>query len=645
VNIVEKILSEHLVEGSLAEGREIGIRIDQTLTQDATGTMAYLEFEAIGMDAVKTELSVSYIDHNTLQDGFENADDHRYLQSVAEKYGLYFSKAGNGICHQVHLENFALPGKTILGSDSHTPTAGGIGAIAIGAGGLDVAAALAGEPFYMPRPKVMKINLEGKLRPFVSAKDVILKILQMLTTKGNVGYIVEYGGKGIKDLSVPERATITNMGAELGVTTSVFPSDSVTKKFLKAQGREGGWKEVKADENARYEKEITIELDKVKPMVALPHSPDNVKEVSEIEGLDVNQVLIGSCTNSSYKDLYTVSRLLKNKKAAKTVSFGVAPGSKQVLEMLIKNNLLFDIVSSGARILESTCGFCIGMGQAPQTDAVSLRTNNRNFFGRSGTKSAGIYLVSPETAAASALTGKVTDPAAYFKKAVSFSLPQRFITEKSLLSEPLPKEKRKETEIFKGPNIGESPANKAPDNSVKVKAAIKVGDKVTTDHIMPAGSLLKFRSNIEKYSNFVFSGVDEGFSERCRQNQQQGFYNLIIAGESYGQGSSREHAAICPMYLGVKVVAAKSMERIHRANLINFGIIPLIFKNEGDYEKIQPGDVLLMNNVSDGIESGNFELENKTKKEKYEFKGEFSAREKKYLKSGGKLNYLKQERS
>jgi aconitate hydratase len=641
MNIVEKILNAHIVEGKLGNNEEIGIKIDQTLTQDATGTMAYLEFEAIGIDEIKTELSVSYVDHNTIQSGFENADDHKYLQSIAEKFGLYFSKAGNGICHQVHLENFAVPGKTLLGSDSHTPTTGGIGSIAIGAGGLDVATALAGGAFYLPAPKVLKINLTGELRPFVSAKDVILKVLQILTTKGNVGYIVEYAGEGIKKLSVPERSTITNMGAELGVTTSVFPSDETTLEFMKAQGREKDWVEIIADEDAVYDKEITINLSEINPMVALPHSPDNVKEISEIEGLAVDQVMIGSCTNSSYKDIYTVSKLLENMKANKNVSFGVAPGSKQVLEMIVKNGLMSSIISAGARILESTCGFCIGMGQSPNTNAVSLRTNNRNFYGRSGTESANIYLVSPETAVASALTGKITDPSKYFSDEVAFEQPEEFITDDSLLINPVTKEERKSVEIIKGPNIGNPPINEPLRGEIKSKAVIKVGDKITTDHIMPAGQYLKYRSNIDKYSEVVFIGVDENFASNCKANKEQGYSNIIVGGLSYGQGSSREHAAICPMYLGVKAIVVKSIERIHRANLINFGIIPLLFGNPEDYDKIDAGDELVIPNIIERLKTGNtIEVENITKNQKYDMKGEFSEREIDYLISGGKLNVL-----
>ncbi|MDD5457251.1 MAG: aconitate hydratase [Candidatus Margulisbacteria bacterium] len=645
MNVVEKILREHLKEGSLSKSAEIGIHIDQTLTQDATGTMAYLEFEAIGLKQIKTDLSVSYIDHNTLQDGFENADDHRYLQSIAEKFGLYFSKAGNGICHQVHLESFAIPGKTLLGSDSHTPTAGGIGMLAIGAGGLDVAVAMAGGPFYLPNPKIVRINLEGKLKPFVTAKDIILKILQLLTTKGNVGYIIEYGGIGLKYLSVPERATITNMGAELGVTTSIFPSDEITYEFMKAQGRSRDWKEILPDKGSRYAKTLTINLAELKPMVALPHSPDNVKEVNAVEGTTVDQVLIGSCTNSSYKDLFTVARLLKNKKINSNVSFGIAPGSKQVLEMISKKGLLAPMIAAGARILESTCGFCIGMGQSPTTDAVSLRTNNRNFQGRSGTESAGIYLVSPETAVASALTGKITDPAGYFKNTkIEYQQPVKFIVNQSLLIKPLPEKEREKIKIIKGPNIGDPPFNNHLEEELNARVCIKVGDKITTDHIMPAGSYLKYRSNIDKYSQVVFKNVDPEFAARCIANKSEGLAGIIIGGLSYGQGSSREHAAICPMYLGVRVVLVKSIERIHRANLINFGIIPLLLSYSGDYDNFQLGDDLLIENLPDSLKNKtSIVVLNKTKKKRINTLAEFSDREISYLLAGGKLNTLKEK--
>ncbi len=639
MNLVEKIISKHIVDDTGEQ--EIGIKIDQTLTQDATGTMAYLEFEAIGRKTIATELSVSYIDHNTIQDGFENADDHRYLQSIAMKYGLYFSKAGNGICHQVHLETFGKPGKTLLGSDSHTPTGGGIGMIAIGAGGLDIATALAGGAFYVPRPKVLKVELTGTLSPFVTAKDLILKLLQILTTKGNVGYIVEYTGSGVKTLSVPERATITNMGAELGVTTSIFPSDEITKEFLRAQGREQDWVELIADKDAVYDKELVINLSSLKPMIALPHSPDNVKEVSEVAGMKVDQALIGSCTNSSYKDLYTVATLLKGKQVSTEVSFGVAPGSKQVFEMMIENGLMKNIVEAGGRVLESSCGFCIGMGQSPATDAVSIRTNNRNFYGRSGTNSAGIYLVSPETAVACALTGKITDPSEFFKETVNYKQPSKFLVNNSLVVNPLPEKQRNSVEILKGPNIGPPPISKELAESITVKAVVKVGDKITTDHIMPAGRFLKFRSNIDKYSQAVFNDVEPKFADKCKANKSEGYDNLIITGLSYGQGSSREHAAICPMYLGVKVVVVKSIERIHRANLINFGIIPLVFKQESDYDKLNVEEVFSFNNIREQIKKDIVVMESSTGS-KYELLAGFSDREIEQILAGGKLNLLKE---
>lgn len=642
LNLVEKILSLHTVEGSLGSGQELGIRIDQTLTQDATGTMAYLEFEAIGLPDIKTDISVSYVDHNTIQDGYENADDHAYLQSIAKKYGLYFSKAGNGICHQVHLEQFAKPGKTLLGSDSHTPTGGGMGSLAIGAGGLDVAVAMAGGPFYLPAPKVLKIELTGQLQPFVTAKDIILKILQILTTKGNVGFIVEYTGAGVQTLSVPERATITNMGAELGVTTSVFPSDEITRAFLKAQGREQDWVAIGPDADATYDKELIIDLTTLEPMIALPHSPDNVKTVREVAGLHVDQVLVGSCTNGSYKDLVTVSELLKGKTIHPDVSFGVAPGSQQVLEMITSENFLGSIVSSGGRILESACGFCIGMGQSPRTDAVSLRTNNRNFFGRSGTESAQVHLVSPETAVAAALSGVITDPRDFFKGVIVHYIdPIQYAKATSLLLSPLPISERKAVTIIKGPNIGAPPINTPLPVSLSGVVTLKVGDKITTDHIMPAGPYLKYRSNIGKYSEVVFKSVDPDFASRAKASKGQGVPNIIVGGLSYGQGSSREHAAICPMFLGVKVLLVKSFERIHRANLINFGIVPLTFINEMDYERIDQNDELVVENIRDQIGTEFITIFNKTKNISFRVKGGFSPREVEYLVAGGKLNVLK----
>ncbi|HSA79007.1 MAG TPA: aconitate hydratase, partial [Nitrospirota bacterium] len=540
-NLIFKILEDHLVEGRLDPGSEIAIRIDQTLTQDATGTMAYLQFEAMDVPRVKTELSVSYVDHNTLQDGFENADDHRYLQTVASRYGLYYSKAGKGICHQVHLERFGRPGKTLLGSDSHTPTGGGIGMLAIGAGGLDVAVAMGGGPFYLTCPEVIKVNLTGKLQPWVSAKDVILSILRLLTTKGNVGKVIEYGGEGVRTLSVPERATITNMGAELGVTTSVFPSDEITKSFLKAQHREREWTAVAADDDAKYEKVIDLDLGSVEPLMAKPHSPDNIGTVKELVGTKVDQVMVGSCTNSSYRDLMMVASMLRGRRVYPDVSFGVAPGSRQVLEMIARNGSLADIISAGARVLESTCGFCIGAGQAPKTDAVSIRTSNRNFEGRSGTKNAKVYLASPESAVAAALTGGIIDPRDLGIPYPQIEIPSEFWIDDSMVL--LPSKDPLSIKVYRGPNIGDPPITDPLPEAIKGVVAIKVGDKITTDHIMPAGSRLKYRSNIPKYAEFVFEGVDADFSRKAINNKESGVHNIVIAGASYGQGSSREHAA------------------------------------------------------------------------------------------------------
>jgi len=639
-NIVYKILESHLIEGKLEPGTEIAIRIDQTLTQDATGTMAYLQFEAMGVPKVKTELSVSYVDHNTLQDGFENADDHRYLQTVAAKHGIFYSRAGNGICHQVHLERFGRPGKTLLGSDSHTPTGGGVGMIAIGAGGLDVAVAMGGGPFYLTCPRVVKVNLTGKLQPWVSAKDVILSILRMLTTKGNVGAIIEYGGDGVRTLSVPERATITNMGAELGVTTSVFPSDEVTRTFLKAQKREADWIALTADADATYEKVIDLDLARVEPLMAKPHSPDNIGTVIELAGTKVDQVMVGSCTNSSYRDLMIVASMLKGRKIDPDTSFGVAPGSRQVLEMIAKNGALADIISSGARILESTCGFCIGSGQAPRTDAVSIRTSNRNFEARSGTKSAKVFLASPESAVAAALTGVITDPRKLNIPYPEIALPAEFWIEDSMILPP--SKEPAAVEIYRGPNIGAPPAAEPLPGTIKGVVAIKVGEKITTDHIMPAGSRLKYRSNIPKYAEFVFEGVDAAFSKKALENKKAGIHNVVIAGASYGQGSSREHAAICPMYLGVKAVVAKSFERIHAANLINFGILPLTFANEADYDAIGANDQVEIAGIMDALKKGaELALSDKTAGKTVALKYSLSSRQRDILLAGGMLNYTK----
>ena len=641
-NIVQKILDAHLISGIPEAGREVGIRIDQTLTQDATGTMAYLQFEALGFDRVKTDVSVSYIDHNTIQEGYENADDHKYLETVALKYGIYFSRAGNGICHQVHLERFGVPGKTLLGSDSHTPTGGGIGMIAIGAGGLDVAVAMGGGPFHLTYPRVIKIELTGSLQPWVSAKDVILKILSVLSTKGNVGYILEFGGIGVTTLSVPERATITNMGAELGVTTSVFPSDETTHTFLSAQGRGESFTPIFSDPDAQYERIIQIDLSALEPMVACPHSPDNVTTVREAGPIDVDQVLIGSCTNSSYRDIMTVAAALRGKRVFPGVSFGVACGSRQVFEMVSRNGALADIIASGARILELTCGFCIGNSQAPKTDAVSIRTSNRNFYGRSGTTSAKVYLVSPETAVAAALSGKLIDPRDCFKETAfsSIALPAEFLINDNMIVPPQPLTDR--IEICRGPNIGAPPSNDPCPEDLNGVVAIKLGDKITTDHIMPAGNRLKYRSNILKYSRFVFEREDPEFALRAANNRDSGLHNVIIAGESYGQGSSREHAAICPMFLGVKLVVAKSIERIHRANLINFGIVPALFADAADYDLLRLDDRVAINGFRKILAEGKtVELAAGRKNIPLEIK--LTLREREMLMAGGLINTTRRE--
>lgn len=640
-NVVQKIIDSHIVEGKPVAGTEVGLKIDQTLTQDATGTMAYLQFEALGFDKVKTEISVSYVDHNTIQEGFENADDHKYLRSVASRFGIRFSKPGNGICHQVHLERFGAPGKTLLGSDSHTPTGGGIGMVAIGAGGLDVAVAMGGGPFYMTYPKVVKVELTGKLKPWVSAKDIILKVLEILSTKGNVGTIVEYGGEGVKGLSVPQRATITNMGAELGVTTSVFPSDEITKTFLDAQGRGECFVEITADKDAQYDRVIQIDLCQLEPLAACPHSPGNVKTIRELAGTKVDQVLIGSCTNASYRDIMFVAGVLKGKHVEQGTELGVACGSRQVMSMVSRNGALADIVESGARILETACGFCIGNSMAPRTNAVSVRTSNRNFFGRSGTPSADVYLVSPETAVASALAGELTDPRDFFagEKFEEIDIPESFTIDDSMILEP---SNDLSSEIYRGPNIGAPPSNDPCPNEIKGEVAIKVGDKITTDHIMPAGSRLKYRSNIPKYAEFVFEREAPEFSKRALDNRKNGVHNIIVAGESYGQGSSREHAAICPMYLGVKLVVAKSIERIHRANLINFGIIPASFVNEADYETIDLGDKIEAGDVRCALENnGELVLTNKTKGTQIKIRAVLTDREKKMVLAGGLINATK----
>lgn len=640
-NIVEKILGGHLVEGELVPGSEIGIRVDQTLTQDATGTMAYLQFESMGIPKVRTDLSVSYVDHNTLQQGFENADDHRYLKTVAEKHGIYFSRPGNGICHQVHLERFGKPGRTLLGSDSHTPTGGGIGMIAIGAGGLDVAVAMGGGPFYMTAPEVIRVELTGKLRKWVSAKDVILHILAVLSTRGNVNKVLEYGGPGVSTLSVPERATITNMGAETGVTTSVFPSDEVTAGFLRAQRRPGDWEEVRADPDADYADRMEVDLSSVVPMTAKPHSPGNVVPVSEVEGLRVDQVAIGSCTNSSLRDLVIVGKLLKGKKVDQDTSLVIAPGSRQVFNMIAGEGILADMISAGARIMESTCGFCIGAGQAPGTDAVSVRTSNRNFEGRSGTASAGIYLASPETAALCALNGKFVDPGTMPEEEFpEFSMPGSFLVDDGMIVSP--PEDPSGVEVLRGPNIGDPPSNRPLSDHLSGEVVIKVGDKITTDHIMPAGPRLKYRSNVGKYSEFVFEGVDPDFSASAAKVRDRGEAVFIAAGESYGQGSSREHAALCPMYLGVKAVIAKSFERIHAANLVNFGILPLVFADPADYDRVKRGDSLSMDDLREKLERGDDIIITGTGAGSgISLKYTLSERQKRILMAGGLLNYTK----
>lgn len=634
--ITEKIIKEHLIEGEMKRGEPIAIRIDQTLTQDATGTMAYLQLEAMGVDQVKTDLSISYVDHNTLQSGFENADDHKYLQTVAMKHGVRFSRPGNGICHQVHLERFAQPGKTLLGSDSHTPTAGGIGSLAIGAGGLDVACAMAGMPFHLNMPKIVNVHLTGKLTKGVSSKDIILKVLQILSVKGGVGKVIEYTGDGVKTLSIPQRATITNMGAELGATTSVFPSDEVTYEFLKKQQREDVYIELKADDDAIYDEVINIDLDTLEPMIAMPHSPDNVMSISEVTGLKVDQVAIGSCTNSSYMDMMSVAGILKGKTIDPNVSLVISPGSRQVLNMISKNGGLAEMISAGARILESTCGPCIGMGQSPITNALSLRTFNRNFYGRSGTLSAKVCLVSPETAAASAVAGYIVDP-----RTVDYEIPFEpafFTVDDAMVIVP-DEETAKETEVIRGPNIKPLPINTPLDNTIEKKVIIKVDDNITTDHIAPAGAkVLPYRSNIEKISEFIFMNVKASFHDDCLVNNG----GFIVAGSNYGQGSSREHAALAPMYLGIKAVIAKSFARIHRANLINFGIIPFTFQKETDYDALDENDVLKFSNLLDIKEQTPVTVENITKGTTFLVDHNLTARDIETIKAGGTLNLIRQ---
>ncbi|MEI6647429.1 MAG: aconitate hydratase [bacterium] len=638
MNIVEKILTKHRMSGELTPGKELAIRIDQTLTQDATGTMAYLQFESMGLDRVKADLAVSYVDHNTIQVGFENADDHAYLKSVAKRYGVVFSRPGNGICHQLHLERFGKPGATLLGSDSHTPSGGGMGMIAIGAGGIDVAVAMGGGPFYLVSPTVRLVKLTGKLMPGVSAKDVALKVLTVYGTQGNVNCMIEYGGPGVQTLSVPSRATITNMGAELGVTTSVFPSDATTRAFLKAQGREQDWTELLADADATYDQIVELDLSKVEPMAACPHSPGNIATIASLADKKVNQVLIGSCTNSSYRDLKTVALMLRGKKIHPDIEVGVAPGSRQVVEMLAKEGLLGDLVSAGVRILENACGFCIGNHMSPGTNAVSLRTSNRNFEGRSGTQSAQIYLVSPETAAAAALTGCFTDARTLALEQAVIEPTNFSIDDSMFLFRDTACKGVAGTEIVRGPNIGKVPSGQPMADEMKGVAVIKVGDKITTDHIMPAGARLKYRSNIPQYAKYVFEHVDANFHANASANRDAGLANVIIAGDSYGQGSSREHAAMCPMYLGVKALIAKSMERIHLANLINFGIVPFTFVNPSDYDGIQKNDKLkipIMREVIAG--NGRAEVTNETQGTSFEVSVTLTSRQKTILLHGGLL--------
>lgn len=633
--LTEKIIAAHLVVGEMIKGEEIGIRIDQTLTQDSTGTMAYLQFEAMEVPRVKTKKSLAYIDHNMLQEGPENMDDHRYIQSVAKKHGVYYSKPGNGICHQVQIERFGVPGDTLLGSDSHTPTGGGIGMLAIGAGGLDVAVAMAGDPYYITMPKVVKVELTGKLRTGVSSKDVILEVLRQCTVKGGVNKVFEYTGDGVKTLTVPERATITNMGAELGATTSVFPSDEMTRVFLEAQGRGGDYIELSADADAIYDEIVTVDMDALEPLTACPHSPDKVVKISEIEGLAVNQVAIGSCTNSSWLDLMKVAAIVKGKTVAENVSLVIAPGSKQVLTMLAENGALADLLNAGARVLECGCGPCIGMGQAPSTDAVSLRTFNRNFFGRSGTPSADVYLLSPEAAAISALEGVLTNPLGKIELP-EIAMPENFLLNDTMVMAPAPE--GTEVEVIKGPNIKPFPATQPLKNTVAGKALIVVEDNITTDHIMPSNAkLLPYRSNIPYLSNYCLAPCDAEFPKRALDNGG----GFIVGGSNYGQGSSREHAALAPVYLGIKGVAVKSFARIHKNNLINNGILPLVFENEADYDTIELNDELVIENALEAVKSGQAKLINKTKGLTYVMLLEVSERQKEMLLAGGLINLIK----
>ena len=636
LTIAQKIIKEHLVSGEMIPGKEVALKIDQTLTQDATGTMAYLEFETMGVPRVRTELSVAYIDHNTLQSGFENADDHRFIQSMAKNHGLYFSRPGNGICHQVHLERFGKPGKTLIGSDSHTPTGGGIGMLAMGAGGLDVAVAMGGGAYYITMPKMYKVNLTGKLRDFVTAKDVSLEILRILSVKGGVGAIIEWGGEGVKTLSVPERATITNMGTELGATTSIFPSDEITKAFLEAEGRAEDYVELKSDDDAVYDKIIDINLSTLKPMIACPHSPDNVVEVSSLKGTKVDQVCIGSCTNSSLLDMLKVAALLKGKTLRPEVSLSISPGSKQVLSILADCGALSDILASGARVLECACGPCIGMGFSPNSGGVSLRTFNRNFEGRSGTADGQVYLVSPETAVAAALTGEITDPM-LLGTMPKVTMPEKFKIDDSAVIPPASIEDAKDIEILRGPNIKPFPDSKPLGDSLNVPLVLKVGDNITTDHIMPAGAkILPYRSNIPHLSQYCFGVCDKTFPERAKAAGE----SIIVGGNNYGQGSSREHAALVPLYLGVRAVITKSFARIHAANLINAGIVPLTFENPDDYDKLSQDDNLSIDNIYAGLDSGKLILKNNASGVEIPLVCSFTERQKAILKAGGLLKYV-----
>ena len=635
--IAEKIIKAHLVSGEMKVGEEIGLRIDQTLTQDATGTMAYLEFEAMGIPQVKTERSVAYVDHNTLQSGFENADDHKYIQTVAAKHGVYFSRPGNGICHQVHYERFGIPGKTLIGSDSHTPTGGGLGMLAMGAGGMDVAVAMGGGAYHIPMPRMIFVELIGELRPNVSAKDIILEVLRMLSVKGGVGAIVEYGGEGVATLSVPERATITNMGAELGATTSIFPSDEVTRQFMAAQDREADWSPLASDPDAEYAERYSINLSELEPLAACPNSPDNVKPVRELAGIKVDQVAIGSCTNSSFADMTKTASVLKGHKIADSVSLGISPGSRQVLSMMAESGALTDMIDAGARILECACGPCIGMGFSPNSKGVSLRTFNRNFLGRSGTKDGQVYLVSPETAAASALTGFITDPTT-LPPIAQPQQPDRFRINDDGIIAPLPAAEAETAEVLRGPNIKPFPETSPLDDHIEAAVILKVGDNITTDHIMPAGSkVLPYRSNIPKISEFCFSVVDETFAARAKE-AGKGF---IVGGSNYGQGSSREHAALAPLYLGIKAVIAKSFARIHAANLVNAGILPLIFENPDDYDEIEQGDVLRLDGVRAALEDDRIILHAGDKN--IPLRMELAERQKEVLLAGGLLDYAAME--